>query len=890
MADIDFSTLAEDALSTFSEIEDNATNKLSFENNMGTDSFASGNTLTGNQAFQNLASIKQANREQLIKLCHEPAIARLVIGDDNENQKVIYIARNANLPLPSGRAFASYRSPIGRLAEVALGDEAKITIEGKAQLFYVIEKTSFRPKKEADGWDSNHTQYRHYYSGTYSIESLRALLQANDFESADELDQLLEQAEAQSGVSAGISHQVRTAMGLRDQPILDQFQGEIFRLPLNSQLIILGPPGTGKTTTLIKRLGQKLDVESLEAEEKRFAETSKDQEQHQSSWIMFTPSELLKHYLKEAFSREQVPATDSHIRTWISFRNDIARNTLGILRTANGGKFTLKNDLSNLAPAVIEDASRWYESFEGFHEQRLKDQLKDGIVIATTAAPDTAATISKNLQKLGGEIESRKLIDIYRDLETFEDAYKSALSDSKTIAEDLLKKERNRLYNKDKEIFHRLAKYLETLQQENEPDDEELFDDDEQEDASVLSSNAIQVAVKAYLSAIRALARTKYLKRSMPTKSRSLSIIRFLETSIPSDNILVEIGKHISFQNGLRRFVNSHKRYVSDVSTSYRDFRKTKTVIENFYDTEVTNTTQLSSIELDVIILLMLKKSRQLMTQGFVGKALDETKYSYLVVISDLFKNQVMVDEATDFSMLQLACMESLTSLKSKSFFACGDFNQRITSSGIRSQQQLTWILPRISVKPIQLVYRQSRILNEFAGELLRIQNGDLSALGMIPEESNHIGVKPVLCEKAGDDKSITWIAERIMEVERAVQQLPTIAVLVNSEEEVKPMAERLANYLEHVNLSVVACEEGKALGEGTDIRVFDIQHIKGLEFEAVFFAGIDKLAIEKPDLFDRYLYVGATRAATYLALVCYDSLPTSLEPLRGSFDLSWGE
>jgi predicted NACHT family NTPase len=75
----------------------------------------------------------------------------------------------------------------------------------------------------------------------------------------------LEQAETQSGISAGISHQVRTAMGLRDQPILDQFQGEIFRLPLDSQLIILGPPGTGKTTTLIKRLGQKLDIETLEA-------------------------------------------------------------------------------------------------------------------------------------------------------------------------------------------------------------------------------------------------------------------------------------------------------------------------------------------------------------------------------------------------------------------------------------------------------------------------------------------------------------------------------------------------------------------------------------------------------------------------------------------------
>ena len=73
-------------------------------------------------------------------------------------------------------------------------------------------------------------------------------------------------------------------------------------------------------------------------------------------------------------------------------------------------------------------------------------------------------------------------------------------------------------------------------------------------------------------------------------------------------------------------------------------------------------------------------------------------------------------------------------------------------------------------------------------------------------------------------------------------------------------------------------------------MRVFDIQHIKGLEFEAVFFAGIDTLAQEKPDLFDRYLYVGATRAATYLGLVCRGGLPEKLEPTRPLFDPAWSQ
>src|SRR5690606_19858644 len=102
--------------------------------------------------------------------------------------------------------------------------------------------------------------------------------------------------------------------GLRDQPVLDQYQDEIFRLPLDKRLLILGPPGTGKTTTLIRRLGQKLDTAFLEEGEQRLV-GSLEGVAHSDSWLMFTPTELLKQYLKEAFAREGVPASDLRIRT-----------------------------------------------------------------------------------------------------------------------------------------------------------------------------------------------------------------------------------------------------------------------------------------------------------------------------------------------------------------------------------------------------------------------------------------------------------------------------------------------------------------------------------------------------------------------------------------------
>jgi hypothetical protein len=83
----------------------------------------------------------------------------------------------------------------------------------------------------------------------------------------------------------------------------------------------------------------------------------------------------------------------------------------------------------------------------------------------------------------------------------------------------------------------------------------------------------------------------------------------------------------------------------------------------------------------------------------------------------------------------------------------------------------------------------------------------------------------------------------------------------------VKPIAEALDRALADHNIRAVACPGGQARGQDNDVRVFDVQHIKGLEFEAVFFGGVDLLGTREPNLFEKYLYVGATRAATYLGL-----------------------
>ena len=69
-------------------------------------------------------------------------------------------------------------------------------------------------------------------------------------------------------------------------------------------------------------------------------------------------------------------------------------------------------------------------------------------------------------------------------------------------------------------------------------------------------------------------------------------------------------------------------------------------------------------------------------------------------------------------------------------------------------------------------------------------------------------------------------------------------------------------------------CNQGQALGDANSLRVFSIDYIKGLEFEAVFFLNIDKvLSIRGRRIGLRLIYVGLSRAAFYLGI-------TSFEPL----------
>jgi len=880
--------LATEVVDKLQTVAGAAQSRLANARPLGIDALANaGNTLNSDRAARKLDEVNQANESAYRKLASEPAIARVLVEDDDGKRTAYYFCRAEQGMADMG--VISYLAPVGRLASLPVGEEFS-TRDGRTLV--VVERAQLRPSSLAGNWDA-FTVFQSEAAPTVTVESLRKLL-ARHPELADKVEDLVAQIlasdEARQNVIEGMKRSVITKMGLRDQPVLDQFQDEIFRLPLARRVLLLGPPGTGKTTTLIRRLGQKLNVQFLDPDEQRVVEELAQNQQlpHTRSWVMFTPTELLKQYLKDAFARDGIPAPDQNIRTWTDHRRDLARQTFGVLRTATGGgTFVLKDSLPNLQSEALIQPIAWFNDFQGWQGQTFRDELLEGANALADSRLTTAKELGKRLLAVlqSGETWSATFAELARELPAVQ-GFVARLKDETDAA---IKAALNAQLARERSFIGDLAKLIETLQQQSsqeaEGDDDQ--DGDEDEETSVAPRVGAAAAVTAYMQAVRTQARNLAAKRSTNKTTRTGKIIEWLgERTLPTED-LARLGASLLLQTHARRFANPVKRYVDGIAKRYRAFRRMRQDEGQWYTKVSFEARELHPLELDVVLLAILRSAGELLQRPTVMRDIDNPAWASLKPVLSIQRSQIVVDEATDFSPIQLACMAALAHNRLRSFFACGDFNQRLTTWGARSAEDLQWVFADFDIRHVTVAYRQSRQLNEMARDIIRCVGGSEQDASL-PSEVNSEGVAPALLEQATSDQVIRWLASRIREIEQFLGQLPSTAIFVNSEAEVEPIALALNEALAEQNIQVVACREGQAVGQESNVRVFDVQHIKGLEFEAAFFVGIDQLAALRPELFDKFIYVGATRAAQYLGMTCAGTLPAPLEPLRRHFGATW--
>lgn len=886
--------IAREALETFEAIS-NAAQKSLGGRGITRNALASHNAMTAINVATEMQKMNDQRQSDCEKLLREPAIARLVVADEDDNRQILYISSGGTVgTIPV--ALCSYMSPKGQLAALNIGDSRKIKLPGSFREFEVLEKISFRPIEAASGWDSKPAvQYREKLA-PFTIQSLRDLLH-DDGVSEVAIDLFEAWAAAQSASARagnlieGIQHNALTAIQLRVAPILDAFQDKIFRLPIDSQIVVLGPPGTGKTTTLVKRLRQKVDFAYLDPDTELRLVEGLDAAglTHADSWLMFSPTALLCLYVKEAFGKEGVPVHDERVRTWDDYRREVGRRNLGILRAEQGGGgLVLKDDNQILLPETLASQIPWFEAFNAHQRALFVGDLKAEAQRLQEAVEPRAATLGKQI--LDTINRNRDLpLQLVSELANLGDRLRDVAAAGRDEQRTTLQAPLNGYARSNPKFLDDMMLFVERLSaiEDDEAEAEEADgDDDAQLTATVRDP---QVVRNIFLRAMRSRAIAQATGRTPAAASRAGRLLAWLQERGLELPDLRKLGAALLVQRSAQRLARSPNAYVSGVPLRYRRFRRTMREENRWYVSGGFAASDAGPSEVDIILLAMLRTAREMERNDTLIRRLADRAPPLLDAIARLRRNQVLVDEATDFSPVQLACMMALASPATESFFACGDFNQRLTRWGSRSEEELQWVNPGLTIERIDVSYRQSRRLANFAKALGQTQGYEIN--DRAPDHTENLGYKPVLgLSLATLSEQADWLASRIREINAITSsELPTIAVLVCSAQALEPLAGALTEELRDMNIQAVACPTGKVMGNARDVRIFEIEHIKGLEFEAVFFMDIETLKIREPALFDRYVYVGATRAATFLGLTCSgEGLPSAMEPVVNHFEERW--
>lgn len=694
---------------------------------------------------------------------------------------------------------------------------------------------------------------------------------------------------------------IRNHAELRYQPVLDPWQEEIKRSKIfEGSLAINGGPGTGKTTSLIQRIKFLTDKDALSEYMPNLSSGLKDKLVNQKqSWVFFSPSELLSLYLQNSMKEEGLDANMERVKVWKDHRNQLIQQ-YKLFNTETQRPFLLlrssKHKSKTLLPVEGDKLKKFVDQFNlfFFNYQKEKLQKLSRLSISQFEWKNLGQSILNYLAKQKGYTEAEQLIRLYNNLqdnfyeETKElnEEYKSLINRAAATHVLKLRKDEN-TFNEIKTLLTTLAQDKKSAQETEELDEEEIESlDFEETTEKNLDFEAVLLTKLKTL--IRKSGLIKFDSNTRFTKNDRL----LLEHIKGLDQIeeLNRIGQLAYFKKYFEGILKGVVRNIFvEIPTIYKQFRKEVSKSDTVYQhpeviTELVEKDSNKRLHPNEQSFLLYFINNLIKSSFKVSpRKSKEISHPYFEAFRTNSKPVIGVDEATDFHLIDLLAMASLADPELSAVTYSGDLMQRLTTEGLRDWDDLKLFANGFESKDLVISYRQSNTLLDLAQTIYKEStNKEPDYISYLVKDETE--PPPLIIIDEDEEAIIEWIGERIREIYIAYGNfIPSIAIFLPSEDGLDRFATALGELddLADVGIQVKACRNGEVLGNKNTVRVFSIENIKGLEFEAVFFHNLNSLTTKSDlDLTIKNLYVGLSRATFYLAITSQNELPAEFSYL----------